>query len=67
MNAFRSGYQREIYFHTKNSPQISVATDEKKLKQLLYIFLDNARKYSDEAHQNRHSGDDDNKADDDNS
>ncbi|MEH7483719.1 HAMP domain-containing sensor histidine kinase [Neobacillus drentensis] len=48
VNAFRSGYQREIYFHAKNSPQISVVTDEKKLKQLLYIFLDNARKYSDE-------------------
>lgn len=45
INSFRAGFQREIYFETKD--QISVKTDSQKLKQLLYILMDNARKYSD--------------------
>lgn len=49
IKAFHSAYNREIKLHPRNSPQQIVVTDEKKLKQLLYILLDNARKYSDEA------------------
>jgi two-component system, OmpR family, sensor histidine kinase ArlS len=49
VKAFESAYKREIIFQQQNSSQITVDTDEKKLKQLLYILLDNARKYSDEA------------------
>ncbi|WHY68442.1 HAMP domain-containing sensor histidine kinase [Neobacillus sp. SuZ13] len=49
VKAFQSAYNREIHFQQKNNFQKTVVTDEKKLKQLLYIFLDNARKYSDDA------------------
>jgi two-component system, OmpR family, sensor histidine kinase ArlS len=49
VKAFQSAYNREIKFQPGNSPEKNVVTDEKKLKQLLYILLDNARKYSDEA------------------
>lgn len=48
VSAFQSAYNRKIDFQQENSTPISVNTDEKKLKQLLFIFLDNARKYSDE-------------------
>jgi len=48
VKAFQSAYNREIHFQQKKL-QKTVVTDEKKLKQLLYIFLDNARKYSDDA------------------
>jgi two-component system, OmpR family, sensor histidine kinase ArlS len=46
INAFQSAYHREIDFIEENEVPITVGTDEKKLKQLLFIFLDNARKYS---------------------
>jgi two-component system sensor histidine kinase ArlS len=49
VKAFESAYKRKIIFQQENSFQIIVVTDEKKLKQLLYILLDNARKYSDQA------------------
>ncbi|MEH7084213.1 HAMP domain-containing sensor histidine kinase [Neobacillus drentensis] len=49
VKAFQSAYNREIHFQQKNNLQKMVVTDEKKLKQLIYIFLDNARKYSDDA------------------
>ncbi len=48
-NAFQSSFNREIHFHQEHGKPLKVETDEKKLKQLLFIFLDNARKYSDEA------------------
>ncbi|WP_144553888.1 HAMP domain-containing sensor histidine kinase [Bacillus sp. X1(2014)] len=48
IKAFQSAYNREIDFQQENNSQILVITDEKKIKQLLFIFLDNARKYSDE-------------------
>lgn len=43
--AFRRAYNREIDIVTPAAP-VMAYTDEGKLKQLLYIFLDNARKYS---------------------
>ncbi|MEH7075255.1 sensor histidine kinase [Neobacillus drentensis] len=49
VRSFQGAYHREIHFQQENSEPITVKTDEKKLKQLLFIFLDNARKYSDEA------------------
>lgn len=44
---FRSAYGREVTVNTKG--QVKGYSDEAKLRQLLFIFLDNARKYSDEA------------------
>lgn len=46
--AFQSAYNRKIIFDEEYLPSILIETDEQKLKQLLFIFLDNARKYSDE-------------------
>jgi signal transduction histidine kinase len=46
VNAFQGAYHREIEFIEENDAPITVRTDEKKLKQLMFIFLDNARKYS---------------------
>lgn len=44
-NTFQTTYQREISVESK---EITTGyTDIQKLKQLLFIFLDNARKYSD--------------------
>ncbi|ALC91229.1 histidine kinase [Bacillus sp. FJAT-18017] len=43
--AFENAYGRELVLEHDGSP-IMVATDEQKLKQLLFILLDNARKYS---------------------
>ncbi|MEH7013850.1 ATP-binding protein [Neobacillus niacini] len=48
VNAFRNAYNREIKFAAVNEAPLFFETDEKKLKQLLFIFLDNARKYSDD-------------------
>lgn len=46
VHTFQTTYQREI---SVESNEITIGyTDRQKLKQLLYIFLDNARKYSDE-------------------
>ncbi|TFB14082.1 HAMP domain-containing histidine kinase [Filobacillus milosensis] len=45
-NHFKEAYHREIKIIINESS--SVLIDEQKLKQLLYIFLDNARKYSDD-------------------
>ncbi|MGG3469885.1 HAMP domain-containing sensor histidine kinase [Neobacillus pocheonensis] len=49
VKAFRNGFNREIHLEQENTVvrPITIETDEKKLKQLLFIFLDNARKYSD--------------------
>lgn len=44
--AFEQAYNRQIEFKC-DDPSI-IRTDEQKLKQLLFIFLDNARKYSDD-------------------
>ncbi|WP_223595048.1 sensor histidine kinase [Neobacillus bataviensis] len=47
---FRNAYNLDIHYADENDsePPLTVLTDEKKLKQLLFIFLDNARKYSDD-------------------
>lgn len=44
VNAFKTTYQRDI--NIEGSYQVTGYTDIQKLKQLLFIFLDNARKYS---------------------
>ncbi|MGG3803680.1 sensor histidine kinase [Metabacillus fastidiosus] len=44
---FQNAYRREMKL--KSTETIKCYTDAQKLKQLIYIFLDNARKYSDEA------------------
>lgn len=44
--AFHNAYGREVTVQVKGSPE--GYSDEAKLRQLLFIFLDNARKYSDE-------------------
>lgn len=46
VKAFEQAYNRPIDFICDDSSIIR--TDEQKLKQLLFIFLDNARKYSDD-------------------
>ncbi|MGR9048754.1 ATP-binding protein [Halobacillus faecis] len=44
--SFEKAYQRKVEL---SCPQdLHLITDEQKLKQLLYIFMDNARKYSEE-------------------
>lgn len=45
LTTFQTTYQREV--EMEGSHQIVGYTDIQKLKQLLFIFLDNARKYSD--------------------
>lgn len=47
LHAFQSAYNRKITYNTEIQGEFEVKTDEQKLKQLMYIFLDNARKYSD--------------------
>ncbi|MFB3162737.1 HAMP domain-containing sensor histidine kinase [Neobacillus sp. 179-J 1A1 HS] len=47
IKAFNNAYHRDIKFIQENDTPLFIETDEKKLKQLLFIFLDNARKYSD--------------------
>ncbi|SFJ46862.1 Signal transduction histidine kinase [Halobacillus dabanensis] len=42
--SFENAYQRKVYIQVEE--EVRVQTDEQKLKQLLYIFMDNARKYS---------------------
>ncbi|RDU38320.1 sensor histidine kinase [Neobacillus piezotolerans] len=44
--AFESAFNREVILDHSGEPLL-VKTDEQKLKQLLFIFLDNAWKYSD--------------------
>ncbi|MBT2287800.1 HAMP domain-containing histidine kinase [Paenibacillus albidus] len=44
--AFRNAYGREVRVHSDRA--IKGYSDEAKLRQLMFIFLDNARKYSDE-------------------
>ncbi|WP_046175252.1 sensor histidine kinase [Domibacillus indicus] len=46
-DAFEKAHQRPVAVHVA-APFI-IHTDRSKLRQLLYIFLDNARKYSEEA------------------
>ncbi|MEH7106536.1 sensor histidine kinase [Bacillus sp. JJ1764] len=48
-HSFQNAFGREIHLHSDFGKTLEIAADEKKLKQLLFIFLDNARKYSDEA------------------
>ncbi|MBO1511791.1 sensor histidine kinase [Metabacillus bambusae] len=43
---FQNAYHRNIEIHSNN--EVFATSDVQKLKQLLFIFLDNARKYSDE-------------------
>jgi two-component system, OmpR family, sensor histidine kinase ArlS len=48
VKGFKNAYNRDIQVYIENDPPLIIETDQKKLKQLLFIFLDNARKYSDE-------------------
>jgi two-component system, OmpR family, sensor histidine kinase ArlS len=48
VKAFKNAYHRDIKKIAKNESPLIIETDENKLKQLFFIFLDNARKYSDE-------------------
>ncbi|KAA9012672.1 sensor histidine kinase [Niallia endozanthoxylica] len=45
--AFESAYRREIQFHQQQDG-INAFSDQQKLKQLIYIILDNAKKYSED-------------------
>ncbi|MFC4601321.1 sensor histidine kinase [Cohnella hongkongensis] len=44
--AFRKAYRRDV--HVEAEAPVTVLSDQNLLRQLLYIFLDNARKYSEE-------------------
>ncbi|GAA0134005.1 two-component system sensor histidine kinase YkoH [Paenibacillus sp. YSY-4.3] len=44
VRSFREGYKREINLDIESA--VTVKTDPQKLKQLLYILMDNAHKYS---------------------
>jgi len=45
VQSIKTAYHREILV---NIPEVEITTDEAKLKQLLFIFIDNARKYSED-------------------
>ncbi len=45
-HSFQQAYNRQVHIHIKGVPVIMA--DYQRLKQLIYIFMDNARKYSDE-------------------
>ena len=47
VTTFQKAFNREIFLTVEKD--LTVQTDKQKLNQLLYIFLDNARKYSEEA------------------
>ncbi len=47
VKSFEKAYQREVILNVEE--KVTVETDRQRLNQLLYIFLDNARKYSEEA------------------
>lgn len=46
VHAFEKAFNREIKWTVEK--ECKITTDRQKLKQLLYIFLDNAKKYSDD-------------------
>jgi signal transduction histidine kinase len=46
---FRKAYGREVHARFDPDRPLRVMTDEDKVKQLLFILLDNARKYSEES------------------
>ncbi|HWI49474.1 MAG TPA: HAMP domain-containing histidine kinase [Rummeliibacillus sp.] len=46
LNQMHQAYNRSFYLHGKGP--VFLTTDEQKIKQLLFIFLENARRYSDE-------------------
>ncbi|MEH7123601.1 HAMP domain-containing sensor histidine kinase [Bacillus sp. JJ1773] len=48
VKGFQNAYNRDVMIEGEQLTSIPVTTDEQKLKQLLFIFLDNARKYSDD-------------------
>jgi signal transduction histidine kinase len=47
VKVFQNAYHRKVEIHSSGET-IEATTDIQKLKQLLFIFLDNARKYSDD-------------------
>ena len=47
MKSFESAYHREVHFQLQQEG-IEVMVDTQKLKQLTYIILDNAKKYSED-------------------
>ncbi|WNS76714.1 HAMP domain-containing sensor histidine kinase [Bacillus sp. DTU_2020_1000418_1_SI_GHA_SEK_038] len=48
VKGFQNAYNRDVVIEVEQLTSTFVTTDEQKLKQLLFIFLDNARKYSDD-------------------
>ncbi|WP_281974773.1 sensor histidine kinase [Halobacillus litoralis] len=46
VSSFEKAYHRDVI--TKAAVDVTIDTDEQKLKQLIYIFMDNARKYSED-------------------
>ncbi|MGP4061202.1 sensor histidine kinase [Halobacillus sp. H74] len=46
VSSFEKAYHRDVI--TKEAVDVTIDTDEQKLKQLIYIFMDNARKYSED-------------------
>lgn len=46
-HSFQQAYHRQVHIHIEGVPVI--VADHQRLKQLIYIFMDNARKYSDES------------------
>ncbi|WP_404358171.1 HAMP domain-containing histidine kinase [Cytobacillus firmus] len=48
IRTYGNAFKRNVHFESALSENTFIQTDENKLKQLLFIFLDNARKYSDD-------------------
>src|SRR5690625_7720741 len=47
IRSFSSTFDRKIHFES-NQDEVEVSVDSDKINQVIYILLDNARKYSDE-------------------
>lgn len=48
IRTYGDAFKRNVHLESALSENTIIQTDENKLKQLLFIFLDNARKYSDD-------------------
>ncbi|MET3697903.1 signal transduction histidine kinase [Bacillus oleivorans] len=51
VRAFREGYKREVHLDVEE--EVTIKADSQKLKQLIFILMDNARKYSEDQIQVR--------------
>ncbi|MCM3094318.1 MULTISPECIES: HAMP domain-containing histidine kinase [unclassified Cytobacillus] len=49
VRTYGDAFKRTVHLESALPENTSIQSDENKLKQLLFIFLDNARKYSEEA------------------